>query len=341
MVADALDRGNPFYEGAERELFLALRDGRPVGRVAAIHNRRHNDFHEERAGFFGFFETLDDPEVASALLDAATEWLSERGAVLIRGPVSPSTNHECGLLVEGHGSAPVFMTPWNPPYYAELLEGAGLRKAKDLLGFWFPLEEGFELPERYRRAADRIKERTNVRFRVLDRRDFPAEVERAWTVYNEAWERNWGFVPMTRAEFDHMGAMLERLVLEEFAYFAEVDGEPAAFALGLPDYNATLRRIPGGRLLPFGLPMLLRDRTRLRHGRLLLLGVRERFRNRSVYFILMDEFLRRARAYGATGAEASWILEDNEAVVSFFREAGLQPTRRWRIYERPIDGASG
>ena len=254
----------------------------------------------------------------------------------MRGPMSPSTNHECGLLVDGFDLPPTFMTPWNPPYYDALLTGAGLERAKDLLAFHFDLEGGFALPERYARVIARAREKADFRFRLLDLSDFPAEAERAWEVYNSAWERNWGFVPMSRAEWDHMAEMLRRLLLEEFAYFAEVGGEPVAFVLGLPDYNVTLRRNPGGRLFPLGLLRLLRDRTKLRTGRLMLLGIKERFRNRSIYFLMMDELHRRAHAYGATAAEASWILEDNEPLLSFFREAGMSPTKRWRIYEAAL-----
>ena len=335
MVSDALDEKTPFYRGAERELFLALENGRPVGRIAAIENRRHNEFHGERVGFFGFFESIDDAEVAGALLGSAGAWLRGRGLDVMRGPMNPSTNHECGMLVESFELPVAFMTPWNPPYYPALMEAGALAKTKDLLAFWLPAQ-GFELPERYRRVAERVRERSNLQFRLLDRARFDQETERIWTIYNDAWEQNWGFVPMTREEFDHSAGMLKHLVLEDFAYFMEVDGEPAAFAAALPDYNLTLARNPSGRLFPFGLPRLLRDRTRLKRGRMLLLGVRERFRSKSIYFLFMTEFLRRGRSYGAEGAEASWILEDNDRVLDFFREAGLAPTRRWRIYERSL-----
>jgi hypothetical protein len=335
MVADALDTRTPFYQSAERELFLALRGGRPVGRIAAIENRRHNEFHQDRVGFFGFFECTEDEEAAGALLGSAAAWLGERGLTAMRGPMNPSTNQECGMLVENFGEPVAFMTAWNPAYYPRLMEAQGLAKVKDLLAFWLPAQ-GFELPDRYRRVAERVRERSSLQFRLFDRSRFDEEAERVWTIYNDAWERNWGFIPMTRAEFDHSAAMLKHLLLEEFAYFMEIDGEPAAFAWALPDYNQTLARIKSGRLFPFGLPLLLRDRTRLRRGRMLLLGVRERYRSKSIYFLFMTEFLRRGRGYGAEGAEASWILEDNEAVLDFFREAGLAPTRRWRIYERPL-----
>jgi GNAT superfamily N-acetyltransferase len=340
MVRDALDeRGNPFYRNAARELYLAYRGGRPVGRIAAIHSRRHNEYHQDLVGFFGFFEAVDDPEVAAALLSSASGWLRSRGLERVRGPVSPSMHDECGLLVEGFDQQVTFMTAWNPPHYSRLLESTGLRKVKDLLAFWVPLSEGVPFPARFTRALERVRARSGFTFRQLDRKRFTVEVGRAWDVYNGAWERNWGFVPMTREEFDHMAGMLRLLVVDRFACFAEVDGEAAGFAMALPDYNRTFQRIPGGRLLPFGLPMLLRDRARLRTGRAMLLGVKERYRRRNIYFLLLYELLRRAHAYGAPGADASWILEDNEPMLAFFREAGIPPNRRWRIYEMALPPA--
>jgi GNAT superfamily N-acetyltransferase len=340
MVKDGIDeRGNPFYQNAERELFMACRAGRPVGRIAAIHSQRHNEYHEDRVGFFGFFESVNDPEVAHALVDAAAEWLRERGLDRIRGPISPSMHDECGLLIDGFDQQATFMTAWNPPYYSDLVDATGLAKVKDLVAFWIPFTHGVPFPERFTRALERVRKQSGFTFRQLDRSRFAREVELAWDVYNEAWERNWGFVPMTRAEFDHMAGMLKLLVVDQFACFAEVNGEAAGFAMALPDYNRTLQRIPGGRLLPFGLPMLLRDRTRLRTGRALLLGVKERFRRHNIYFLLLYELLKRAHAYGATGADASWILEDNDAMLAFFREAGIPANRRWRIYEKPITSA--
>ena len=335
-VADNLDRkGNPFYQEADRELFLAWDRGRVVGRIAAIENRRHNAFHEDRVGFFGFFESVDDPQVAAALLDAAEAWLRARGLDTMRGPMSPSTNHECGLLVDGFESHTTFMTTWNPPYYERLLESAGLTKAKDLLGFWIPFDGSFKLPERWTRVAERARASKDVSFRLIDRSDYQRDADLAWQVYNGAWEKNWGFVPMTHAEFKHMSDMLRLLLLDDFVHFVEVEGEPVGLAISLPDYNLTLKRVPGGRLI-FALPMLLFDRSRLRRGRAMMLGVINGYRTRGIYPLLIDEAIRRAHAYGVEGTEASWILEDNEKMLVFLEEGGLEPYKRWRIYDRAI-----
>jgi GNAT superfamily N-acetyltransferase len=338
MVRELVDRKkNPFWENADRELFIAWRDGRPVGRVAAIENRAHNRFHEDRTGFFGFFECHDDAEAAAALFDAAQSWLEARDLGVMRGPVSPSTNHECGLLVRGFRWEPTFMTPWNPRYYSQLYEGSGLRPVKDLLAYFIPMaSERFSLPPSYEAHAARALERSGLVFRDMDLDDYSREMERWWGVYNSAWERNWGFVPMTRTEFLFMARELRPLILRQFAFVAEKDGDIAGFMLVLPDYNQILKRIPGGRLLPTGIFKLLLGKSRLRSGRIILLGVRPEFRGRSIYELFANEAVRRGRAYGAVGAEASWILEDNDQMNRPLVRMGLKPYRRWRIYERPI-----
>src|SRR5688572_871075 len=337
MVRDLLDtKGNPFYRRADRQLFIARRNGRAVGRIAAIENRAHNAFHGDRVGFFGFFESTDDPHVARALLHSAREWLGERGLGTMRGPMNPSTNHDCGVLTEGFDEHPVFLTPWNPPYYDALLQSAGMTPAKNLLGYWLPYgEPGYALPPRLDALARRAAAKANIVFRDLEPRHFWDEVERCWEIYNSAWERNWGFVPMTRDEFLHMARSLKPLLVPQFAFLAEVNGQPAGFMLCAPDFNVVFKRIPNGRLLPFGLLKILRAKSRIRTGRILALGIREEFRTGSVLPVFMHEATRRAIAYGSPGAEASWILEDNQAMRQPLEAFGGRVYRRWRVYERP------
>jgi GNAT superfamily N-acetyltransferase len=340
MVRDTIDtRKNPFWRNADRKLFVARREGRTVGRIAAIENRAHNDFHGDRVGFFGFFECLDDDEAAGALFDAAERWLGERGLDTMRGPVSPSTNHECGLLVQGFRWEPTFLTPWNPRYYSRLCEGAGLRKSRDLLAYFIPMASPrFSLPESYEAHALRALERSGLTFRDMDLDGYSAEIERWWGVYNTAWERNWGFVPMTKEEFLFMGKELKPLIIRDFAFVAERDGEIAGFMLIIPDYNQVFKLIPSGRLLPTGIFKLLLGKSRLRSGRIILLGIRPEYRGRSIYELFVHEALRRGRAYGAVGAEASWILEDNDQMNRPLVRMGLKAYRRWRIYDRAIPG---
>ena len=338
MVRDNLDtKGNPFYRDADRRLFLARRDGAIVGRIAAIENRAHNRAWNDRAGFFGFFEAVDDPAVASALFDAAGAWLAGRGLTVMRGPMSPSTNHECGLLVDGFAQHPQFLTPWNPPYYESLVLRSGFSAARELLGYWLPYgEPGFELNPKLSALAARAAARANLSFRDLQPERFWREVEIVWEVYNSAWERNWGFVPMTRAEFLHMAKSLKPLLLPQFAFVAEVNGEPAGFMLCVPDFNLVLKGNRNGRLLPFGLARILLGRSKLRTGRIVALGIKERFRTGSILPVFMHEAARRAIAYGSPGAEASWILDDNQAMRQPIEAFGGRVYRRWRIFDRPL-----
>lgn len=338
MVRDLLDtKRNPFYAEADRGLFVAHRDGKPVGRIAAIENRAHNAFHRDRVGFFGFFECIDDPSVSRMLFDAAEGWLRSRGLTSMRGPMNPSTNHDCGLLVDGYDQHPQFLTSWNPAYYERLVRQAGLVPIKDLLGYWLPYgDPGFALPARMEAVARRAAAKAKLRFRDLEPRRFWTEVAICWDVYNSAWEDNWGFVPMSRAEFMHMAKSLKPLLVPQFAFVAEVEGKPAGFMLTAPDYNQVFKRIRNGRLFPFGLLKILRGKRTLRTGRVLALGIKSEFRSGSILPVFMHEAARRAIAYGSPGAEASWVLEDNQAMRQPIEAFGGRIYRRWRLLERVI-----
>lgn len=338
-VRDALNvKANPFYKDADRELFLARRDGEVVGRIAAIENRAHNAFHDDRVGFFGFFECIDDQEAANALLKAAEGWLRARGLDTMRGPVNPSTNHECGMLVRGFRWHPMIMTTWNPRYYPTLIENAGFAKAKDLLAYFFPMqgERAFELPERVKSMAERALGGRRLTFRDLDLKDFSAEVERCWEIYNDAWEPNWGFVPMSKESFKHEAQILKYIVFPQFTFMAEVNGEPAGFMIIVPDFHHAFKAVGNGRLLPTGIFKILAAKKRLRTGRIMILGAKEEFRKRGIFALFAAEMFRRGKEFGAVGAEASWILEDNEKLNKPLESMGAKEYRRWRLYDRPI-----
>jgi GNAT superfamily N-acetyltransferase len=342
-VRDALDaRRNPFYEAAARQLFVARRGDRVVGRVAAIENRAHNRFHGDRVGFFGFFEVADDPAAAAELVDAAAAWLAARGLTSVRGPVSPSTNHECGLLVDGFEEHPMFMTAWNPPYYVRLMGELGFDVARELLAWRLPIDDpAWALPPTYAEHARLALAEAGLTFRDVDLKHIDREVALLWDVYNAAWERNWGFVPMTRREFEHLARDLKPLADQRFAFVAEVHGAPAGWALALPDYNVLIKRIGNGRLLPTGLFTLLAGRRGLRSMRVMALGVKREHRTRSVFALFAHELARRARAAGVTGAEASWVLENNHLMNRPMRDIGGTVYRRWRLYERATPAAAG
>lgn len=341
QVRDVLDRRNPFYRHAAIKMWIAEEEGRPVGRIAAIENRAHNEFHGDHVGFFGFFECVDRQEVADALLELAGGWLQARGLEVLRGPMSPSTNHDCGLLVDGFEHRPSFLTTWNPSYYAGLMERAGMAGVKDLVSYYLHNDEAIHpVPPIIARSAERTRERSGIAFRSIDLSRFPAEIDRIWSVYQDAWEKNWGFVPVSREEFDHIAGDLKPLLVDDLVFLAEVDGHTVGFMLILPDYNEILARIPDGRLLPTGWLKLLVGKKRVQSGRVMAAGIREAYRNSGVFTLFVDEMIRRGRAYDVRGTDASWILEDNRALRDPLERFGVEVTRRWRIYERPLDASA-
>ncbi len=334
-VRDLLDtRRNPFYREADRALFIAERSGRAVGRVAAIENRRHNRHHGDRVGFFGFFDAVDDGEAVAALLGAAEGWLSERGLTASRGPVSPSMNHECGLLVDGFGTPAAMMTAWNPPCQGALVEAAGYGQVRDLLGYYMRADQ--ELSPRMTRLAERTLQRTKVAFRPVDVAGLEREARKILDVYCDAWADNWGFVPPSWEEFWHSARHLAKVLAPRYSFVAEVGGVVVGFWIIAKDVNRALRRVPSGRLWPWSLARLLLGLRELRHHRIVLLGVRREYRNRGLMSLFAYEAARRGREAGEEGAEASWILEDNEALLGPLRALGYEPYKRWRIYEKAI-----
>jgi hypothetical protein len=337
-VRDALDReNNPFYADADRELFLAWRGNVVVGRIAAIENRAHNRFHGDRVGFWGFFECIDDQAVADALFDAAADWLGSRGLDVLRGPMNPSTNYECGLLTDGFEHRPAFMTTWNPPHYVRLCERAGMLKAKDLVAYFIPMgDPGWLMPDSFERLAQRALRKSRVAFRDLELRRFEQELEVCWDVYNSAWERNWGFVPMSKEEFVHMARDMKPLLEPRYAFAANVDGRTVGFMLAVPDYSRVLQRIGTGRLFPTGALRLLLGKRHIHDWRVMALGLRPEYRARGILPLFAWEAYRRGREAGEQGAEASWILEDNEAMNRPMVAMGTRIYRRWRVYDRDI-----
>jgi len=338
-LAKVFQDDNPFFRHGEMQLFFAHRGGKDVGRIAAVLDRNHNEFHGEKAAFFGFFESEDDPAVAGKLLEAAAVWGRERKMAILRGPTNPTLNDEAGLLVDGFDSPPVVMMTYNPPHYAALIEGAGFRKAKDLLAFWFPLEE--KPLERLTRVGERFRKRSpEIRVRNVRRSGLERDLGKIRQVYNEAWEKNWGFVPMTSEEMDFMAARLKPLLVPELLWIGEAprpDGslEPIAFMLMLPDYNVAIAPTRG-KLLPFGWLRFLLARRRIRTVRVVTLGVKTPWRQSGIQSIMMADSLRFLLKRGYTGAEVSWLLEDNELVIAAVRLWGGKLYKTYRIYEKAL-----
>jgi GNAT superfamily N-acetyltransferase len=336
---DFLDPGkNPFFAHADVALFLARRGGEVVGRIAAVEDRNFNAFQRSRTAYFGLYESVNDPGVAAALFATARGWARARGLDTLLGPMNLSTNYEVGLLVEGFDSDPYFMMPYNPRHYAALFEACGLRKAKDL--FAWERSAASPPPERFARIADRIRKAEGITIRSVDLSRFDAEVARIKEVYNAAWEQNWGFVPMTEAEFDKLARDLKQLVVPELALIAEDGGEPVAFSLTLPDLNQALKKV-GGRLtwygLPLGLARLLWHQRKIDRVRLMALGVKTGWRRRGLDAALIVESIRRTRALGYQGGEVSWTLEDNELINRAIESVGCSRSKVYRVYQAPTE----
>lgn len=338
VVEQLLDRRrHPFHLHAEAAYFLAERGGEPVGRVAAVENRRYNEYHGERTGFFGLFECLDDPEAAGALLEAASAWLRGRGMERLVGPMNLSTNDELsspGVLVEGFETPPAVMMSHNPPYYARLLEGAGLAKEKELVAYWMASPVP---PARAVAAMERLAGRMGARIRSVRMRDLKEEVRRVQEVYNAAWSQNWGFVPMTPAEFEHMAKELRPVVDPHIVFLAEKeDGEPIGFCLCLPDLNRALRHLPDGRLFPFGVFKFLWHRRGIDTLRVLTLGLKPGYQHLGLGAAMYVHAFREAAARGYRAGEGSWILEDNREMRGAMEKMGATAYKTYRVYAAPL-----
>ena len=329
-------RRNPFFDHGEAELFLAKENRRVVGRIAAIINYNHNEYHNERTGFFGFFEVVPQYEIAETLLARACDWLRERQMEVARGPASFSTNDEHALLIEGFDQPPVVMMPYNPKYYRDFLERFGFGKAKDLLGYVIKIAED-ELPEEFARLLGRLESiqarRGNVTtLRKANVRAFDEEIEIIGEIYNSAWEKNWGFVPMTDRELQHMATRLKRFLDPDLVFIAEIGGKPVGFALAIPDVNQALKRL-NGRLFPFGIFKFLWASRRIDTFRFIAQGIKEPYRNRGINALYYSEMFKAGREKGYKKADFSWILEDNWVVTSIVARTGAELRKKYRIYD--------
>lgn len=325
---------NPLWREARCAGWTAHAGGEAVGRILAILNPVHDRTWDERAGFFGFFECIDDASVARDLVDAATAWLRAEGATVVRGPVSPTTNDECGVLIDGFDRDPFLMMPWTPPYYPGLLEGCGFEKSMDLHAYGFSASIVF--PERVGRIADRVRDRLGIRIRPIDLGRFDEELERLREVYNGAWADNWGFVPMTAEAFRFASAELRPFAVADFIPIAEIDGEPVASAIAAPDLNPLLKRM-NGRILPFGFRHIVGWRKKVDAFRLLTLGVLPKWQGRGIDALLYRHMLEQGKKHRLTRpCELGWVLESNHAMVSTIENIGGERTKTMRLYAKPI-----
>ncbi len=341
-VRDLLDVAkNPFFKHAFMHPILAYKDGKCVGRIVGIVDEVHNDYQKETTAFFGFLEMIEDQKLCNALLDEVARWAKSKGMNMLRGPVNPSTNHECGMLVQGFDDPPTVMMTYNPPYYGAMVEVWGLKKSKDMFAFNIDGRKA-KFAERLIAHAERLKLGGRVKFREINVKNFDGEVNKILEIYNDAWEKNWGFVPMNPEEFRHMAKDMKMILDPALVLVAEVAGDVAGFALTLPDVNQAMHQVKDGRLLPFGIFKLLwnlkgpgRRRT-INRCRIITLGIKKKYREAGIGPLLYTEYFKRGPALGYPVGEASWILEDNLQMVKALKLMGSELTKVYRIYDRAL-----
>ena len=333
-------RSNPALKDAPHRLWIACRNGAPVGRISAIVNPLHLQRYKDDCAHFGFLEAVDDAEVFSALLGAAEDWARARRMRKIAGPFSFSVNEECGLLVDGFGTPPYVMMPHGRPYYASRIEGLGYAKAMDMHALsWLP--EKRIMPEKRAKFIEKTLANPKVKIRNIDMKDFAAEIRTVVDIYNDAWSENWGFVPMTQEQVRHMASELRPIIERHNVVFCEFDGEAAAFALALPNINEAIGDFDG-RLLPFNWAKLLwrLKVKKLSTARMPLMGVRRKFQGRPVGIAFAYKMIDMTNSAnidrGVTGSELSWILETNGPMISMLIDMGAKIYKTYRIYEKTL-----
>ena len=327
-------RKHPFHDFATVRNWLAWRDGQPVGRITGIVNPTHNAKYGEQRGFFGFFESVDDQEVANGLFDAVRAWLQQQGMTDLRGPINPSLNYEIGLLIDGFDSPPTFMMTHNLPYYARLIENYGFGKAQDLFAFWGHVDMLSTLDKKLEFIINEATKRFDITLRCLDRSRFREEVRTFLHIYNASLEGTWGFTPLSEGEIEHMSAAMRHLVVPELTTVAEVDGRPVAAAFGLLDYNPRIKQI-NGRLFPFGFMRLLSRRRKIPRVRLISTNVLPEYQRWGVGVVVLARLVPDALKWGIQEAEFSWVLESNHLSYKSLKRGGAKLTKTYRIYDYP------
>ncbi len=328
---------HPFLKHSSLQPFLAKNaEGKIVGRIAAILNTNHNTFNNVTDGFFGFFDCVNDQEVANKLFETASDWVKQKGANRLVGPANPSTNETCGLQVKGFKYRPMVMMPYNPPYYVDLVEKAGFHKQVDLFAYGW---QGASYSDRSLKLLARLKERLagkGIVIRNINMKNFKQEAAALREVYNHAWDKNLGFFPMTNEEFDYTAKDLKMILDPDFAVLAEKDGKIVGFGVAIPDINSILQTIKKGRLLPTGIFKLLFNKSKVRGIRIMLLGVVEGYRKLGIEACLYGSIIEKYRDKGLDYAEAGWTLEHNEMVNRAIESIGGDQYKTYRIYEKDI-----
>ncbi len=325
---------NPFWRHATHELWLARRDGVIVGRVGACIDTYNNDHHDEKVGFFGFYEVLEDADAPAALLAAAETWIRDQGMDLMRGPGCFTSNHDWfGLQISGQWDRPVIGMPYNPPRYPEHMDAFGLTCARDLHA-WLVETEG-RFPEKMARLIKRVVERPGLVVRPFDMKNFFGDASKVRDLYNRSWSNNWGFIPMDDEDFNYAAKDMKSMVDPDFLLVAEMNGEPIGFSLTIPDFNEALQPLKGS-LLPFGWLKFLLGKRKVKTARMLLMGVVPEYRKLGVDVALVYKTLQAAFAKGITGGECSWVLDDNVAMNRVLEGYGADRYKSYRVYEKTV-----
>jgi hypothetical protein len=328
---------NPLFEHAEMQLWMAVRDGQEVGRIVGVVDHHHNRSQKDSAAFFGFFECVNDAQVSGRLFETVFGWARQKGLKRVLGPMNPTTNDECGLLVEGFDSSPALMMTYNPRYYVDLLAAGGFRKSKDLLAYHLDVKD--TPMERLEKLAERVKRKwPELSFRPIRRKTLEGDLAKIKEIYNAAWQENWGFVPMTDPEIDFLAGRLKPLLMVDISWLVETATEPIGFLMALPDYNVAFKPLRGRLLTPklaVALPYLLGWKTP-KACRVITLGVKDSYRGKGLESVMLFEGLKEGRQAGIETAEASWVLEDNTMMNRLMEVYAGRVYKRYRIYEREV-----
>ena len=322
---------NPFFKHAEAEYFLAEKDGKLVGRIAAIKNDMYLKYHNDDTGFFGFFECIDDQKIANALFDTAKNWLKQKGLKNMMGPANPSSNDEWGMLLEGYDDSPRILMTYNPKYYNVLCENYGMKKAKDMYA-WKLEHSKVATSDKLNRGQEIVRKRYNIKVTQLDMKNFDRDIEKFKYIYNKAWAPNWGFVPMTEAEIDAMAKDLKPLAEPSLVLFGTIGDELVGAALVMLDYNQIFKNM-NGRLFPFNFIKLFTQKKKITWGRILTLGIIPKYQKKGLDAVLYWEILERSHKLGIDRGEASWVLEDNDMMNRGLELMNADKYKTYRIWE--------
>lgn len=326
---------HPSYDHGEIQTFVAWQNDQPIGRVAAIVNRTHNETYKDKLGFFGFFECIDDTPAAHGLFNAARDWLKARGMTAIRGPMNPSMNYECGLLIDGFDTPPTFMMTHNPPYYQRLIESYGFAKVEDMAAFWGHTDMLADVDPKIRRIREECASRFNVKLRRLDRSRFNEDVRMFLDIYNQSLVGTWGFTPLSDAEVDHMAASLKYLIVPEMTAIVEVDGKVVGSSFAMLDYNPRIKQIDG-KLFPFGFITLLSNKRAIQRIRVISTNVLPEYQKWGLGLVVIAHLLPSVLEWGAKEAEFSWVLESNHLSYKSLARGGAKIVKQYRLFDYAI-----